>query len=183
MAALPSRSSKRDRYAWRCSNPIWVLRRIRWMHMDVHWQSTSPSAQKKKLEAARKEPIRNRMMSALSYDAALRRGELCRLLHRLNRCYLRGRCPLPTHASKSSRHSFIVKTSRNAWACHSDSCVADEVVALAATSWTSWHAWKARPSAMRPSGSRTGSAPPATHSDAMKAVLATGAHLLPFNQN
>jgi hypothetical protein len=58
-----------------------------------------------------------------------------------------------------------------------------EAVALAATSWTSWHAWKARPSAMWPSGSRIGSAPPATHSDAMKAVLATGAHLLPFNQN
>ena len=46
------------------------------------------------------------------------------MLHRLDRCYLRGRCPLPTHASKSSRQSFIVNTEKNAWACHSDSCAA-----------------------------------------------------------
>ena len=45
-------------------------------------------------------------------------------LHRLDRDYLRGRCPLPMHSSKSSRQSFIVNTGRNAWACHSDSCVA-----------------------------------------------------------
>jgi DNA primase len=46
------------------------------------------------------------------------------MLHRLDRCYLRGRCPLPNHASKSSHHSFIVNTEKNAWACHSNSCVA-----------------------------------------------------------
>jgi len=46
------------------------------------------------------------------------------MLHRLDRCYLRGRCPLPTHLSKSSRQSFIVNTEKNAWACHSDSCAA-----------------------------------------------------------
>jgi DNA primase len=45
-------------------------------------------------------------------------------LHRIDRCYLRGRCPLPSHASRSSRQSFIVNTDKNAWACHSDSCVA-----------------------------------------------------------
>ena len=45
-------------------------------------------------------------------------------LHRLDRSHLRGRCPLPAHTSKSSRHSFIVNISKNAWACHSDSCVA-----------------------------------------------------------
>ena len=45
-------------------------------------------------------------------------------LHRLNRAYLRGRCPLPAHTSKNSRHSFIVNTEKNAWACHSGSCVA-----------------------------------------------------------
>src|SRR5664280_2762789 len=44
------------------------------------------------------------------------------MLHRLDRCYLRGRCPLPTHLSKSSRQSFIVNTEKNAWACHSASC-------------------------------------------------------------
>jgi len=45
-------------------------------------------------------------------------------LHRLDRDYLRGRCPLPAHTSKSSRASFIVNVRKNAWACHSDSCMA-----------------------------------------------------------
>jgi DNA primase len=45
-------------------------------------------------------------------------------LHRLDGEYLRGRCPLPAHTSKSSRQSFIVNLQKNAWACHSDSCVA-----------------------------------------------------------
>jgi len=45
-------------------------------------------------------------------------------LQRLDGAYLRGRCPLPTHESKSSRQSFIVSTAKNAWSCHSDSCVA-----------------------------------------------------------
>ncbi len=44
-------------------------------------------------------------------------------LHRLDDTYLRGRCPLPTHTSKGSRESFIVNTRKNAWACHSASCV------------------------------------------------------------
>ncbi len=45
------------------------------------------------------------------------------MLRRINRSYLRGRCPLPSHTSKSSSHSFIVNTDKNAWVCHSDSCV------------------------------------------------------------
>ncbi|MEO8594314.1 MAG: toprim domain-containing protein [Candidatus Solibacter sp.] len=45
-------------------------------------------------------------------------------LHRLDRDYLRGRCPLPTHESKTSLQSFIVNIEKNAWACHSESCVA-----------------------------------------------------------
>jgi len=45
------------------------------------------------------------------------------MLHRVNRCHIRGRCPLPTHASKNSVQSFIVNTEKNAWACHSSSCV------------------------------------------------------------
>lgn len=45
-------------------------------------------------------------------------------LHRLDGEHLRGRCPLPAHTSKSSRQSFIVNVQKNAWACHSDSCVA-----------------------------------------------------------
>jgi DNA primase len=45
-------------------------------------------------------------------------------LQRLDGEHLRGRCPLPAHTSKSSRQSFIVNVQKNAWACHSDSCVA-----------------------------------------------------------
>lgn len=45
-------------------------------------------------------------------------------LQRLDRVYLRGRCPLPTHQSRSSLQSFVVNTDKNAWACHSESCVA-----------------------------------------------------------
>jgi DNA primase len=45
-------------------------------------------------------------------------------LHRLDGSYIRGRCPLPTHRSRSSYQSFIVNTEKNAWSCHSDSCVA-----------------------------------------------------------
>jgi len=45
-------------------------------------------------------------------------------LHRLDRVYLRGRCPLPTHQSSKSLQSFIVNIEKNAWACHSESCVA-----------------------------------------------------------
>ncbi len=44
-------------------------------------------------------------------------------LQRLDDTYLRGRFPLPAHTSKGSRESFIVNTKKNAWACHSDSCV------------------------------------------------------------
>jgi DNA primase len=46
------------------------------------------------------------------------------MLSRIDATYLRGRCPLPAHTSKSSSQSFIVNTDKNAWVCHSDSCVA-----------------------------------------------------------
>ncbi len=46
------------------------------------------------------------------------------MLRRLDGTYLRGRCPLPEHQSKNSHRSFIVNTEKNAWACHSSSCVA-----------------------------------------------------------
>ncbi len=46
------------------------------------------------------------------------------MLHRVDPNYLRGRCPLPMHSSKSSTQSFIVNTEKNAWVCHSDSCSA-----------------------------------------------------------
>jgi hypothetical protein len=46
------------------------------------------------------------------------------MLRRVGGSYIRGRCPLPSHRSKSSTLSFIVNTEKNAWICHSDSCVA-----------------------------------------------------------
>jgi DNA primase len=52
-------------------------------------------------------------MALAHYGVVLRRGQ---------GPYLRGRCPLPGHASNSGSQSFIVNTQRNAWACHSASC-------------------------------------------------------------
>ena len=46
-------------------------RRLPWIPTSEQWQSV--------LEAARLEPVRNRAMLALAYDAALRREELCSL--------------------------------------------------------------------------------------------------------
>jgi integrase len=46
-------------------------RRLPWIPDDEQWLAI--------LNAARKEPIRNRVMLALAYDAALRREELCSL--------------------------------------------------------------------------------------------------------
>jgi DNA primase len=46
------------------------------------------------------------------------------MLHRVNRCHIRGRCPLPAPTSKNSAQSFFVNTENNTWACHSSSCVA-----------------------------------------------------------
>lgn len=36
---------------------------------------------------------------------------------------LRGRCPLPMHASSRSRDSFAVNIARNVWSCRSQSCM------------------------------------------------------------
>jgi hypothetical protein len=60
--------------------------------------------------------------AAISMETALANYGI--RLHRLDSEYLRGRCPLPAHTSNSSRLSFIVNVQKNAWACHSDSCVA-----------------------------------------------------------
>jgi DNA primase len=46
------------------------------------------------------------------------------MLRRIHGPCLRGRCPLPSHASRSSAQSLIVDIEKNAWACHSGSCVA-----------------------------------------------------------
>ncbi len=46
-------------------------RRLPWIPAEDEWVAV--------LEAAREEPLRNRLMLALSYDAALRREELCEL--------------------------------------------------------------------------------------------------------
>ena len=45
-------------------------------------------------------------------------------LKRVNATSLRGRCPLPAHASKDSKASFGVETAKNVWACQSESCIA-----------------------------------------------------------
>jgi DNA primase len=45
-------------------------------------------------------------------------------LRRVNPTTLRGRCPLPTHESKTSKESFGVQTAKNIWACQSSSCAA-----------------------------------------------------------
>jgi site-specific recombinase XerD len=46
-------------------------RKLPWIPSDEEWRSV--------LEAARREPLRNRVMLALAYDGALRREELCAL--------------------------------------------------------------------------------------------------------
>ncbi|WP_151757709.1 tyrosine-type recombinase/integrase [Dictyobacter vulcani] len=48
------------------------LRKLPWVPDEEQWKSI--------IEATRQEPVRNRVMLALAYDAALRREELCSLL-------------------------------------------------------------------------------------------------------
>jgi integrase/recombinase XerD len=59
--------------AYGTSGQIGVLvrgqRRLPWIPTDEDWLTV--------LDAAREEPLRNRLMLALAYDCALRRGELC----------------------------------------------------------------------------------------------------------
>jgi hypothetical protein len=57
---------------------------------------------------------------AVSLEAALARYGVT--LRRVNRTYLRGHCPLPTHSSVKSSESLGVNTAKNAWACQSESC-------------------------------------------------------------
>jgi len=45
-------------------------------------------------------------------------------LRRANQNSLRGKCPLPSHQSKTSTESFGVQTIKNIWACQSESCAA-----------------------------------------------------------
>ncbi len=58
-------SGKRDR------GLIPRYRKLPWLPTEEEWR--------KVLEAARSEPLRNRLMLAMSYDAGLRREELCSL--------------------------------------------------------------------------------------------------------
>jgi len=85
---------------------------------------------------------------------------------------LRGKCPLPSHSSKSF-YTFIVDSGKNLWACHSDSCTAardgrrggnvlDFVTAMekcslreAALKIASWFGLPAAPPAGPPSQPRT----------------------------
>jgi len=45
-------------------------------------------------------------------------------LQQSNQISLRGKCPLPTHTSETSKESFSVHTAKNIWACQSASCAA-----------------------------------------------------------
>ena len=45
-------------------------------------------------------------------------------LHYSNKTELRGKCPLPTHTSKTASESFGVQTEKQIWACQSQSCAA-----------------------------------------------------------
>ena len=47
------------------------FRKLPWIPNDEQWRAV--------LEAARREPVRNRVMLAMSYDCALRREEICNL--------------------------------------------------------------------------------------------------------
>src|SRR5687768_1721490 len=45
-------------------------------------------------------------------------------LRKQNGSSWKGKCPLPTHTSKSDSDTFTVNTNIQAWVCHSSSCVA-----------------------------------------------------------
>ncbi len=60
----------------------------------------------------------------VSMEMVLDRYGISAKLRRVNSSSLRGPCPLPGHASKTSSVSFTVNTDRNIWACQSGSCVA-----------------------------------------------------------
>jgi len=108
------------------------------------------------------------------------------MLRRVHGPCLRGRCPLPNHASRSSAQSLIVDIEKNAWACHSGSCVAsrggrtggnvlDFVAAMercsvrnAALKLQEWFAVPATPVTGRQIISATEGAPAFPHSDILE---------------
>ena len=59
------------RYGWGRRGLVARYKRPTWLPNETQWQAL--------LKAASSEPIRNRFMLALAYDAGLRRGELCAL--------------------------------------------------------------------------------------------------------
>lgn len=62
--------------------------------------------------------------AAVSMEAVL--GHYGVKVRRVNATYIRGKCPLPSHGSAKGKEkeSFGVQVNKNAWACHSHSCVA-----------------------------------------------------------
>ena len=60
--------------------------------------------------------------TAVSLEAVL--GRYAVKVYRVNKDHVRGKCPLPTHTSATSKLSFVVNTTKNVWSCKSDSCVA-----------------------------------------------------------
>src|SRR2546422_10601275 len=59
--------------------------------------------------------------AAVSLEMVLARYGVA--VRRVNKTYLRGMCPLPTHGSDRGKESFGAQTEKNAWACQSQSCV------------------------------------------------------------
>jgi hypothetical protein len=59
--------------------------------------------------------------AAVSIEMVLARYDV--KVHRSNQFYVRAPCPLPTHKTGDSNQSFGANTSKNAWACQSQSCV------------------------------------------------------------
>ena len=60
--------------------------------------------------------------SAVSMEAVLTHYAV--KVYRANKDHVRGKCPLLTHTSPTSKLSFVVNTTKNVWSCKSDSCVA-----------------------------------------------------------
>lgn len=59
--------------------------------------------------------------AAVSMEMVLARYGIS--LQRLSATSLRGNCPFPSHTSEVSIQSFAVQTGKNAWCCHSASCI------------------------------------------------------------
>ncbi|MET8586160.1 hypothetical protein ABZX39_35625 [Streptomyces collinus] len=79
------------------------------------------------MEVAREESVRNRVMLALAYDAALRREELCSLRtddpHQPSRCLTKSGCGSPTSMGVLVEAVADAEAMRIEGALHSDGAI------------------------------------------------------------